>query len=57
VGTGVEDVRRRGRDVLRHAWACAYDRQPFHSGGAFGKLAAVTAIDGDTETRRTQIVR
>jgi hypothetical protein len=57
VGTGVEDVRRRGRDVLRHAWACAYDRQPFHSGGAFGKLAAVTAIDGGTETRRTQSVR
>jgi hypothetical protein len=27
------------RDVLRqtrHAWACAYDRQPFHSGGALG---------------------
>jgi hypothetical protein len=48
------------RDVLRqtrHAWACAYDRQPFHSGGAFGKLAGVTAIDDGTETRQAQIVR
>jgi hypothetical protein len=38
----------------RHAWACAYDRQPFYSSGSFGALADVT--DGDIETRRTQLV-
>jgi hypothetical protein len=37
--------------------ACAYGRQPFHSGGAFGKMAAITAIDVGTDMRQAQIVR
>jgi hypothetical protein len=38
----------------RHAWACAYARETFHSGGSFGKLAAVTVHDDDTQSRGTQ---
>jgi hypothetical protein len=38
-------------EETRHAWACAYHRQPFHSGSSFGHMAAVTVHDDDTQDR------
>jgi hypothetical protein len=43
-------------EQTRGAWQCAYNRQAFHSGGAFGQMAAVTVHDGDTESRQVQVV-
>jgi hypothetical protein len=47
-------VSREDRAVLketRHAWACAYAREAFYSGGSFGQMAAVTVHDDDASQR------
>jgi hypothetical protein len=50
--TGSDD--RGVLEETRGAWMRAYNREPFYSGASFGKLAAVTVHDEDTQSRGTQ---